>query len=59
MTTVCFVTYKSGNVDRRVGPMDKGMAETMSKEFVRRDQVTEVRLEEWTCTRVTEVGKPA
>jgi hypothetical protein len=59
MTTVSFVTYKSGGLDRRVGPLPQEQALTMAKELTRSALVSEVRLEEWTCTRVIPMGSPA
>ena len=59
MTTVAFVTYKSGGVDRRVGPLPKEQAEPLAKEWARNVNVTEVRLEEWACLRVTAIGGSA
>jgi hypothetical protein len=59
--TVAFVTYKSGGVDRRVGPLLKEQAEPMSKDLAKQAHISDVYLEEWVFLRSTPVfgGGPA
>lgn len=56
MTTVAFISYRSSNLDRRIGPVSLESASTMARELARVAHVSEVKLEEWTCTRVTPVA---
>lgn len=59
MTTVAFVTYKSGGVTRRVGPIELEAAGSLAKELGRKPTVSEVLLEEWALLTVKSVGSPA
>ena len=59
MTTVAFVTYKSGGVTRRVGPMELESAGSLAKELGRRETVTEVLMEEWALLTVKSFGREA
>ena len=52
MTTVAFVTYKSGSVQRRLGPMELEAAGTLAKELSRKPSIGDVRLEEWALLTV-------
>jgi hypothetical protein len=59
MTTVAFVSYVSGGVPRRVGPLPMEHARPMANELSRQEMISDVRLEEWCCTRVEKVERPA
>ena len=59
VTTVAFVTYKSGGVSRRVGPLELEAAGSLAKELGRRETVSEVLLEVWALLTVKSFGKPA
>lgn len=59
MTTVAYVTYRFGGLDRRVGPLDMEKAQTMAKEVSRKPMVSSVAIEEWALLRTTKVESPA
>ena len=54
-TTVAFVTYRFGTGIRRIGPMPMESAETCAKELTKRDQLFDVRLEEWSCSAIRDI----
>ena len=55
MTTVAFVTYSYQGERRRVGPVELESAETLAREFSRRQGVKDVLVEEWARFRVEEI----
>ena len=59
MTTVAFVTYKSGGIDRRIGPLELEAAGCLAKELGRKPTVSQVRLEEWALLTVKSFGPEA
>lgn len=59
MTTVAFVTYKSGGIDRRIGPLELEAAGGLAKELGRKPTISQVRLEEWALLTVKSFGPEA
>lgn len=55
VTTVAFVTYRFATGIRRVGPLPLEAAETCAKEFSRKKDIQDVRLEEWACVSIKDV----
>jgi hypothetical protein len=52
--TVAFVTYLFNGQVRRVGPVELREAQSLAKEWARRVEASNVKVEEWTCTRVVD-----
>ena len=52
---MAFVTYRFGTGIRRIGPMPMESAETCAKELTKRDQLFDVRLEEWSCSAIRDI----
>lgn len=55
LTTVAFVTYRFATGIRRIGPMSLEAAEVCAKDLRGREQLSDVRLEEWACVTVRDV----